>query len=144
MVFVTWTSGVVTGPGGFEQTHPCDSELILVLGGAAQCVLTVHDQDVVDGASLTGKNSAFTSTGITAPVFRLKGWWPRTSRVLAISPECEVIEIHVWSSVMKTWSSHFFDRAFCASVVSAVTPSQSSSYSVKPASIVQGGKRLWM
>ena len=86
---------MVTGPAVPVQTQPCDRVLILVFGGDAQCVLSVHDHEVELGFALAGKNCALTSTGITAPVFKLNGICPRTLSVLAISPEWEVIEIQV-------------------------------------------------
>jgi len=51
-VFVTCTSGVVTGDPVHLQPWLFDSRL--VFGGDAQCVLTVHDQDVVGGLSFGG------------------------------------------------------------------------------------------
>ena len=75
-------------------------------------------------------------------MLREKDWWPRTRRMEPISPECEVMEIQVWSSELKIESRTILLRASWASLVSAVTPFQIWSYSVREGSMFQVGKRL--
>jgi hypothetical protein len=91
--------------------------------------------------------SALTSTGITAPVFRLKVRCPRTRRIDEISPEW-LVTLTKESSLLlvakKTSPSAVAERTSCAALVSADTPFQSSSSSTKPLSMRQEGKRFLM
>lgn len=54
--------------------------------------------------------SAFTRAGMTAPVFRLKAWWPIAWRMAPIEPEWLVNEIQVLRSWMNTSSKSVFMR----------------------------------
>lgn len=139
------TRGVVTGTALLGHTQ-VDAD---VTGGTVQCALAVQvteDAVVVPGRSAC--LTAFTSTGITAPVFRLKVLCPRTRRIDEISPECDVTDTNASffgdAEVKNTSLRAFVLRASCAALVSAVTPFHSSSSSVKPASMGHEGNRDWM
>lgn len=65
------------------QTHP---PALLVIGGTVQVAWA--DQEIMeDGAGLSTRATALTKTGMTAPVAKLKVRWPRTLKMLPISPE---------------------------------------------------------
>jgi hypothetical protein len=113
------------------QIHPLAAKL--VIGGTVQVAKPLHETiEVVAGAS--AKTTALTSTGKTAPVAKLKVRCPRTRSMLAVSPEWLVTLMNLLESDAKTASSAYLERMSWAAEVSASTPLQSSSFSVKPAS----------
>ncbi len=76
----------VTGAALFGQTQPpLAPELMLVTGGTVQCGLGVQACEVI--VLVPATLSAFTRTGMTAPVLREKVRCPRTLNIEAISPE---------------------------------------------------------
>lgn len=119
-----------------EQIQPGELVAMLVIGGPfVQKSVEVGAGTEVLGLSFSGKNWALTSTGITAPVLKENSLCPSTRKRLRISPLCDVIESHVFSSLENTSSRTRFDRASWPPEVSARMPDQSSSSSVKPGSI---------
>ena len=122
LVGVTWgvsvTSRLVIGKEQFGQKQPPEID---DNGGAAQCGRGVQLAAV--DVWLPWIVSALTKTGITAPVFRLKGMCPKTVRRDVISPEWLVILMTVPTSFAeKMESSTDLDRRFWASLVSEVMP----------------------
>ena len=95
-----------------------EEEEEVAVGAVAQVLKVVQGCHSINGP-FPGSTSYLTSTGITAPVLREKVRWPRTLRMLEISPEWEVKLIHVLSSVLKTSSNRALDLMSWASLVSA-------------------------
>ena len=116
-----------------EQTHPPVARL--VAGGISQTTWLVYGNTVVVGA-VPLIVSALTKIGITAPVDKPKGMWPRTAKRLEASPEWVVKLNHVSPSKLKIWSRSVFERRFCAVVVSEVEYRNKRSNSLNPGSIV--------
>jgi hypothetical protein len=71
-------------------------DALLVIGGAFlqyELVVKVGRMVVIDDAAAAGRNFALTSTGMIAPVARLKGRWPSTLRSEAISPKVKKVSV---------------------------------------------------
>ena len=101
----------------------------------------------VDGAMLvTGSSawvrSAFTKTGITAPVPKRKGRCLMARSKAAMDPEWLVNEINVLLSWVNTSSRRILRRASCAESVSRTLGFHSGSSSAKLGSKVYVGKAL--
>lgn len=114
------------------QTQPPVAKL--VTGGTVQVAAVLQVMLEVYGAD-PEIVSAFTKTGMTAPVAKAKTWWPKTLNRLAPSPEWVVILKKVSLSFEKTSSRTVLDLISLSLLGSALTPLQSSSSSVKPASM---------
>jgi len=101
---------VATGATPLLQTHAYGASVWLLNGGPfVHQLLACQGCVVVAGASpLT--NWALTSTGIMAPVDKLKGWWPRTRRSEPPSPECVVMLMMVAGSEAKSSSRTILER----------------------------------